>query len=390
VSSGFATASFVLSLQVWWSNPGRADLLGCGFGLAALGVLWRGMSGEGVGWRRAVGVGVLLGLTGLTHPTAGFFWGMVVAAQLLAAAGWRGSLRAVPAVGVGGVLGLAVWLPAILVDPAYWLASMRLLFGVKEALDRDFVRAAVNLGSWLFVWYPLPWILALAGGVVSCRAAGAWRSWPAALGLVFVVGWLNQCRTIEYYNTNAIPHFWAALCLLGGAGASALGRALSREGDRPRLRLAAVGGVWSLLLVGAFLPQVRSLGAVLATRPWVAHAAVGSALQRSIRPRDRVICATALFFDVPSTNRVSLWWYDRHDLRQANWVALTRPAEQMAPSGGRLADALTPGQMSVLRDEFCVVAEMPPSTNEAGVLARKHPLPGLYLYERRNRAEAVK
>ena len=368
----FATHKYV------WLDYGRPDLFSLMFGMLALSLLMRHlncrkktdfpphMQKKQIG--NAFLVGLLIGLSGLAHQFGGVFWGLIIIMTKLTQGerpkgGWP-MLQWMVFFGLGGLAGVALWLPQIISAPAVWWSQFSYILSVKHHLMKSFPGSLVELGNSTIIRNPFVFVL-LAVGLLAKRSSWSITDiravWIACLGLLGI--W--RCWVFEPYNPWYSIHFWAAICILFGLATGDLIEFLKEQPltwKKPFIK--KMGGVCVILaILAGLVPAYNTLVEcfMLPFRETRSHAI--ALLHSNISASDRVLVEPSLLFETPSTNK-SVWqWADKLDLNDFDVVVTHYSSKEsivVFQDRDSWLDWFTPPQAKIFLDNFEQVAGVPP------------------------------
>jgi len=348
-------------------NVGRPDNLSLALGLLAFAA-WQRQSGTTSLWA-VVGMGFLVGLSGLAHQFGCVFWGSLIVVAKLAQEGWtmdwRMLVRWLFWYGVGGLAGTVLpWLPQVALDPGTWWQQYAFGITHKFLLGRNF---------WVSFWV-------LAADAVQnpvlflILPAGLWFLWlnTARRGrLLAVAAWLAvvivwRCWSFEPSNPWYFVHFWALLCLMASLS---IDRLLAGNASQPSGKTSTwlvYAEVVAALLVG-LRAQCWPAGEVFFQSAARIHVDDVRLLQANVTKQECVLAAPQFYFDVPSTNKCLWMWCDQLDLNQFDVVVgtfQTKQQVQVVSSSDQWGDSLTPTQASIFMTNFELVAASSLPTNQ--------------------------
>ncbi len=368
----FATHKYV------WLDYGRPDLLSLMFGILALSVLMRHLNGRNKTdlhpplQKNRIGnaflVGLLIGWSGLSHQVGGVFWGLIIIAAKLTQgerSRGRGSLlQWLVFFGLGGLAGVALWLPQILSAPAVWWSQFSYMLSVKHHLMKSFSGSLVELGNSTIIRNPFVFVL-LAAGLLAKRSC--WAITDIRMVLIACLGLLGiwRCWAFEPYNPWYSIHFWAAICILFALATGDLIEFLKAPpltGKKPFVKKAAVVCAMLAVLAG-FIPAYNTLVECFMLPFQETRSNAIALLHSHISARDRVLVEPACFFETPSTNK-SVWqWADKLDLNDFDVVVTHYPSKEsivVFQDRDSWLDWFTPSQAKIFLDNFELVAGVPP------------------------------
>ena len=361
---------FLYTNRVFETDFGRPDTLSLAFSLLALGLVIKPATiGDTASWssRRALLVGLCIGLSGFTHQFGGVFWAVIViAAQFTTqATAWTPMLMARWLVffGLGGIAAGLIWLPQIALAPHIWQQHFFHMLSWKYHLLKNFSVSVHNLISNTVARNPAVIVLVIISPCLVRWRNQAQDRLRVALVVCTLLLALWRCHAFEPNIFNYSIHFTAVLCLLFALAWDDLTRWLqlrfpSGLGSLIRPALLATVLVPALLMVG--LPAMETF--VLPYR--ATHQAVTELLQKNIAPAERVLADPEFYYAVPSTNKCLFVWADKLDLRGFDAVVAIYPTlTDAAVSDGhdysQWARCFTREQAAVFSHDFELITNVP-------------------------------
>lgn len=352
------TAMFGLERFIF-SIAGRPDILSLSFGLLAFGVVLRlGLRREetpGSGLGAVFFAGLMVGLSGLAHPFGGVFWGTLCSACLgffaWQKAGRHSWIKTFTAFGLGGACVLLLWLPQIITAPHLWQEQFFFMISFKAGLVKNFHSSAMGL-FFDFRKYHCLFVLL----IVSCFIP--WRNQLCQSIRNILIACLTvlaiwRCHSFEPYNGSYIIHFlgvaWIIFAMAIREICGFLGRFVT-EKPLGFLKFAVV----CIMLFETACVSFYSIGRAA---PPPTPAAM-RAVNRLIKPGEKILACPACFFDLTSTNK-SLWYWGEHlDLGTFDVIVSRYQQVPVQDGGDQWGDVFTTAQARLFKQQFQLAAQI--------------------------------
>jgi hypothetical protein len=377
-----AVCVFVLNPIFLWALPGRPDILSLLFGLTALAlVLPSPDTARSHGAGVLVAAGALLGWCAACHLFGGVYWGVTVAALLVAADPKpRQILHTGCLLAAGWALALAPNLAWMIHGGADAWRQFHWLLQLKQTLVHSFTGTLANVlvqsvgrnPLVLLVPFLLPW--AVRGP--TRRLVFAW-----AFAIAVLLVW--RCAQFEGYNHAYEVHLWASVCCLFAITLEALDQ--STRGITPR---SGRGQPPSAVFALAFLIT----GLITGHNKWTEalflnyarrHRAIQETVSRTVPANARVLISSDAYFISDLPGAVLMAHHDRLDLDSFDFI-VTRIPLGSKTNRDQWIDVLTPEQDLAFRRDFHVAASLPVETAIPVLRAGTYQpnVPGLFIYSR--------